>query len=299
MIVVKLMDGLGNQMFQYAFARYLQSRYNEKIIFETSKLGKKAARLYGLDKLSLNSNVRLANKFENIILKLYSKIIRVICEKVFKISFNSNIGYYKMIKIGLYTTEEPIKFFEFRYSKLPIKIVRGYFQSPKYFEQIENIIKQEFRVSTYCNEESEAFIRQLNNSESVCVHIRRGDYIGNEKFEICNEKYYRDAIKYCLEKLQNPRFYIFSNCPSDLKWIKDNFNLPGNKVYVDIGQNEFDDLRFMYNCKHFIISNSTFSWWASYLAENINKITVAPSRWYNSNEDTRDIYCSDWKLIQV
>lgn len=299
MIILKLSDGLGNQMFQYAFARYLQSVYDEEIIFETTKLGNRAVRSYGLDKLNLNSNCRLANKFENIIFKCFSKFVRVISSKIFKISQNNEEGYRKMIRFGFYTTEEAIKYFQFEKCRLPIKVVRGFFQSPKYFNEIEDIIRKEFVVTTECNNSNLCLIKELNSCESVCVHIRRGDYVNNHKFYLCREQYYIKAMNYCIKNLDNPQFYIFSNSSKDLEWIKNNYNLPGKKVYVNVGEDEFDDLRLMYNCRNFIISNSTFSWWASYLSKNDNKLIVAPSRWYNTNEDVEDIYCKEWKLIDV
>lgn len=300
MIVVKLMDGLGNQMFQYAYARFLQVQYNnEEIVFETTKLGKKAVRKYGLSFLNITNNCRVANIFEQYYFMLYSKIVRIIAKKFMKVPQTGEVGFKQMIEWGFYTTEDPIQYYPFKRSKRKRKFVRGYFQSPKYFDSIQSIIKSELLVNTEINERDRKLIDKLQNCQSVCMHIRRGDYIGNVKFDICSESYYQRAMNYCIKNIDSPKFFIFSNTPEDIEWIKNNYHLSGDVIYVNYGNNEFDDLRLMYNCKHFIISNSTYSWWAAYLSNSKEKITIAPSRWYRTDEDTSDIFRDNWILIDV
>ena len=101
------------------------------------------------------------------------------------------------------------------------------------------------------------------------------------------------------EKLKNPVFYIFSNNSEELMWIKENYRLGEYDIrYVDQKHSDYEELRMMYHCKHFIISNSTFSWWAQYLASNQEKVVIAPSKW-NNEENAEDIYMPGWEIVEV
>ena len=102
------------------------------------------------------------------------------------------------------------------------------------------------------------------------------------------------------EKVENPVFYIFSNTPEDIAWIKEHYDFSEYNVeYVDLNNPDYEELRLMYSCKHFIISNSTFSWWAQYLGEYENKVVVAPSEWNREVDDCSGIYMSGWEIVEV
>lgn len=302
MIVVKLMDGLGNQMFQYAFGRYLQEVYNEPIVFETTKLNDKSLRRLRIQDLNIGDGQigswRMAGKIENLVLRNYSKGVRALMAKRF--GLRGDEGYKRMIRLGFYTTEDPIQYHPFRRSKLPIKFVRGYFQSEKYFAPIKDIIKKEFMVKKSPNDEQKEIISEICGQQSVAIHIRRGDYINSKRFDVCTEDYYVNAVKKMNEILERPVYYVFSNSRSDLEWIKKNHHLPAeNIIYMDRGISEIDDLRFMYNCHHHIISNSTFSWWGSYLCVHEGNMTIAPDHWYNDIADYQDIYRPGWIICET
>lgn len=303
MIVVKLMDGLGNQMFQYAFGRFLQEVYHEKVVFETMKLQHNSTRKLGIQNFNIplsnkgnskDSTCRFASPIENIILQAISKSFRLIAEKIFRISMSGEASYHAMIKWGFYTTNDSISYYTFRKTKKKVKFVRGYFQSEKYFAEISEIIKKELRIKNIDNTIVHRLARQMEKENSVCIHIRRDDYIGNKRFEICTEKYYRQAVELIKEKVKKPIFYVFSNSSSDLKWIKEHYNFTANMHFVEEGKNEFEDLFLMYHCQNHIISNSTFSWWGSYLSNN--SITIAPQKWINSDEK-QDVLRDEWILI--
>ena len=107
-------------------------------------------------------------------------------------------------------------------------------------------------------------------------------------------------MKKITEQVENPVFYVFSNSSDDINWIKENYDFSDYNVeYVDLNNPDYEELRLMYSCKHFIISNSTFSWWAQYLCENENKIVIAPSEWNRHFDDCSGIYMPEWQVIEV
>lgn len=303
MIILKLMDGLGNQMFQYAFGRYLQEIYHEKLIFETMKLRKNAVRKLGIHRFNILLNThkadsyvtcRFANPVENVLLQIVSKGTRIVAEKIFKIPMSGEQGYHRMIRWGYYTTNDSITYYSFRRTKKKIKFVRGYFQSEKYFDQIADTIKRELKIKKIDNAAVCDLGKKMEKENSVCIHIRRGDYIGNKRFDVCTEEYYREAVKLMETRLNAPVFYIFSNTPEDLLWIKEHYDFTKDMYFIDEGTDEFEDLYLMYHCKNHIISNSTFSWWGSYLGDS--NITIAPRKWAKSDE-RQDILRKEWILI--
>lgn len=126
---------------------------------------------------------------------------------------------------------------------------------------------------------------------SVCVHIRRGDFLKNSNnLSVCHEKYYLNAMEFIEDKVDNPIFYIFSD---DILDVKNNFKFLGKRIiYVEGKRNDYEEFRLMYNCKHFIISNSTFSWWSSYLGGG-DGIVIAPKKWYEDNTDVSNLIRED------
>ena len=143
-------------------------------------------------------------------------------------------------------------------------------------------------------------LNKIQSGESVCIHVRRGDYV-SEKFSnelnICDKQYYRKAIAIIKSKVHEPIFYIFSTSHEDLEWIRNEWRLEENAVYVDLDNSDYEELRLMYSCKHFILANSTFSWWGAYLSQNENKIVIAPKIWNRRDDDFEDIYMREWMRI--
>lgn len=127
----------------------------------------------------------------------------------------------------------------------------------------------------------------IEKSNSISIHVRRGDYLGHPLFgEICGKEYYQTAIKIILTKVKNPIFYIFSN---DIEWCKKNLNIDYPSYYIDWnkGEESFRDMQLMSLCKHNIIPNSSFSWWSAWLNTNQGKIIIAPKKWINEEYRTK------------
>ena len=304
MIYLSLKGGLGNQMFQYAAARSMAIDTNEEITLDLKNLNNSKVNheIYTLDKLNINSNIKLSNEKINFTIKqniIYKIIILGIFfrlsyknkqlndyfEKTFQKILNKN-GFYQVtsgyIPIKVYNTK--------------IKYFNGYFQSDKYFKKNFNIIREELLVKEKVTKKNKVILDKIKSTESVCVHIRRGDYTNLENYLICNISYYLKAIEIMKEKIKNPKFYIFSD---DIEWVKKNINFNANVTYIDKKNTNYEELRLMYNCKHFIISNSSFSWWAQYLSANENKIVISPNIWYKDQKQPQDMILDYFTTIDV
>lgn len=158
----------------------------------------------------------------------------------------------------------------------------GYFQSEKYFKHIENDLRQEF---TFKN-----IIQELND-KYVSIHVRRGDYLDlKDHHPLCSIDYYKQAMSY----FPNSKFLVFSN---DLDWCK--ANLVGENIFYSEGYSAEEDLQRMSLCEHQIIANSSFSWWASWLNKNTEKVVVAPKHWFGPAKplETKDLYCMNWIIL--
>ena len=295
MIYVNITGGLGNQMFQYAIARKYQIETNQKIILNIYELKKfKKSRTYQLNGFEISNNIEVSdeklpwfvhrrNYINKILRKLSPKCYLFVMSKI----YNSIIWYLET------KTELP------RLNKGKDIYIGGYWQSDYYFRDIDDIIIKDFTPKKELKAENIDLYEKIINCESICVTIRRGDYISNLKYKklyyICDNEYFIEGVKKIREEIPSAKVFVFSD---DVEWVKNNIDF-GCETYYESG---FDDvwekLKLMSNCKHFVISNSTFSWWAQHLSRNQNKIVYAPSRWYPDNRKC-DIYEENWKYIDV
>lgn len=301
MITLFTSDGLGNQMFQYAFARSLQLYTGNDLQIALNCFEKDLAkRKYSLSNLCIDDSVKVVpkeasrNKF--MFVRIFHKIRTILKSKNIERYISKNyIHLYGQNGYGFFDISK------MKFSKNII--VMGQYQNPRYFETFKDIIKKELKVKEKPSEQNSDKIKEILEDNSVCMHIRRGDYL-DEKWSflnICDKNYYYEAMRIISEKTANPVFYVFSNSHEDIEWIKENYDFSGFKVkYVDLDNCDYEELRLMYSCNHFIISNSTFSWWAQYLGEYERKIVVAPSKWNNRKEvDDSGIFMKEWLLVDV
>jgi hypothetical protein len=271
MIIVKLMGGLGNQMFQYAIGRYLSLKYNQHLKLDNSFLIARTLipnftfRDFELDNFKLHYNI--ANKDD---LKLFKR--NCILNTLYKFNFKrSNIiireGDTRISKINLYNNI----------------YLEGFWQSEKYFYDIKNIISKDFIIKNDLIFQQKIFFQKYLELNTISVHIRRGDYVSNINNQnyhgICSIDYYMVAIEYFKSKFHDTHFIFFSD---DMDWTINNFkSLNINKTFIsrDISNSPISDLFLMKQCKHNIIANSTFSWWGAWLNDNTSKIVIAPLKW--------------------
>ncbi|WP_166381774.1 alpha-1,2-fucosyltransferase [Polaribacter sp. 11A2H] len=264
MIVVRILGGLGNQMFQYAYARALSlNGYNVKL--DLSKIKKyKLHGGYQLDKY--NINLEEADSFSILLAK-----IRLRGNKKEKsLLFDNNL---KLLNGNEY--------------------LKGYFQTEKYFKEIRNTLLTEFVIKQKASKEMLSITKQIEAAKNSCsLHIRRGDYISDKKANsvhgTCNLEYYKKAIKVISNKYSNVTFFVFSD---DIRWTKENL-LIENATYIDIKSIPHEDMYLMSLCNHNITANSSFSWWGAWLNKNKTKTVIAPNQWYIDKEN--EIACLNW-----
>ncbi len=130
---------------------------------------------------------------------------------------------------------------------------------------------------------SKILVHKIQNTNSVCMHIRRGDYLKLENLDslgVCSTNYYFNSVDLMIEKLNKPNFFVFSD---DIEWCKNNIRINGNSYFIPNSFTNIDSFYLMRNCKHYIISNSTFSWWPAWLSNFESKIVIAPKIWWKSN----------------
>lgn len=188
------------------------------------------------------------------------------------------------------------------YMDYPVKMPRnilvdGYFQSEKFFEKYKNEIIKIFSLKEEVNHSNYPNLELIRSRNTVCLSIKVQHNVGSEMYDVCSKEYWEQAIQYMTEHVENPLFFV---CSDNVLYVKENL-IDCNRY--DIIEQAFDypvhiSLAVMAQCKHFIIGNTSFGWWAQYLCENENKIVVTPSRWYGIDVPC-DIYQENWHSIEV
>ena len=291
MIIVKLMGGLGNQMFQYAAGKSLSVTYNESLLLDITEFTNKikirdyTVREFGLNNFSIPYTVAAWEIIEKCVpgnKSFFQKLI----SKIFKKSADCII-----------ITEE--KFHSFKYKPAHQYYLNGYWQSEDYFKEIRELLIKEFTLSNILNENAKEIGDRINNCESVSLHIRRGDYVTNKTvYNVlgpCSLNYYHRSVNYIKEYVSDPYFFIFSD---DIEWVKSNFKI---EIPFEIVENIAPEIEMnlMSKCKHNIIANSSFSWWGAWLNANPEKIVIAPKIWFkNQQVNPYEIIPSNWVKIE-
>ena len=292
MIIVQLLGGLGNQLFQYAIGRRIAYENDTILKLDLTGFQNYNIRKYKLGSLNIIENI--ATLEEIVLLKgsgdpcVFGKVKSLV--KKFK-------PYYKQSIIKE-------RFFQFDPNMLLVKdnaYLRGYWQSEKYFKHIEDIIRQEFTLRAKPDKINSQLGSDIVSRNSVSIHVRRGDYASNSRINkihgTCNLDYYFESINKIAEVVEEPTFYVFSDDPP---WVHKNLKIPYPTVFVTHNgpEKDYEDLRLMSLCKHHIIANSSFSWWGAWLCSNPDKMVFAPKKWFNTPDlDTRDLIPESWHRI--
>lgn len=257
--IIKLQGRLGNQMFQYAFSKSLKGN----VLFDCSQLETQKFAKYELDKFNLN--------IKTIKTKILSEF-----EKRHKLKEHFGSLYGLELNPPVY--------------------LDGYFQNEKYFREYKDELIKEFTTNAKMTDEYLKMAEKIEGSNSVLLNFRIAKDYKKMKWTV-NYDYQRKAIEYIKERVQNPEFFVFAD---DINEVKRSFKTDEKLHFVDLGKNNPDkiylDLELMKKCKHDIITNSSFSFWAGWLNVNPNKIVIAPDPWIYENDGVAP---SDWVKIKA
>ena len=287
-------------MFQYAFARLLQEKYNVNNVFlDTSYFDNSFAERYLKNGIELlNVNYQVADK--NLLHKhffLYNDFTphHFMHRSVAGIQAILNPAYYFEKDRDYRKVENIINHIYFD----------GYWQSWRYLDPIDNILREEFKPRNSLAEQTLSFIKKYSAKKAVFIGIRRGDYASSsvscKHYGVTSIEYYKQAITQIVKRIHNAFFVIFSD---DIEWVHSqiNFNEFGiSKEQIEHRDrdkivSDFEEMYVMASCKHAIISNSTFNFWGAWLIDNPKKIVIAPKDWFKDGSPI-DIVPPTWLKI--
>lgn len=298
MIYGHILGGFGNQLFIYSFCERLvnETGQNARMYFDSID-----GRSLNINRYKLNNNIDIVNEPFNLMEKVNGSLYRKFvffrkCMEHSKIRVMQNIVMFIANCFGCIPMLGGHANIYYKILKKKKNIIfYGYFQGEKYFAPVKDSIIERFgKINTADTD---------NMKDSVCVHIRRGDYLDETHrniFFVCTELYYEDAVNKMEDLVGDCKFYVFSD---DIEWVKNNMIFLSKKDTVFVNNDGDDavnkDFEIMKSCHHFIISNSTLSWWAQYLGIQPDKKVIAPSRWLNGKYNNPYIFMDNWILLDV
>jgi hypothetical protein len=289
MIIVKVFGGLGNQMFQYAFARRLAYERGVKLKVDLSWFQTQTMRIYMLDRFNIATEIATPEEIIRLTKSNWTSISGRIHRAVqWRLPY-----YHRLVVEEAYYAFDPEVFKVGRNA-----LIVGYWQSEKFFLPIHQTIRKEFKLKQSLSQESLNWANKIQSCNSISIHVRRGDFIGdtstNQSLPI---SYYQHAVEYLLKHCPDPNFFIFSD---DLPWAYHNLNIHISSKYVHFEEKKGDEeeLILISLCKNHIIANSTFSWWGAWLCANPGKIVIAPKNWINDTKiNNNDLLPDSWIRI--
>ncbi len=304
MIILKLRAGLGNQLFQYAYARALALRSKADLAIDLNWFSNIAPgdtpRSYTLDKYNLPPSVRITDRpSPSKAVQLFRKIKAKISREVLK---RSDHAYYpRLAKAVPAAQSRDVE-------------VEGFWNTEKYFRDFEDVIRAELTLKTplgIAASAAESKLKELSRTSTlVLLHVRRGDYVtraeSSRHHGLSGLDYYAEAIKIMQEKLRSAdRKPLFALASDDMDWVKENIipllkGMPCEILSNPAEIKDYEEIYLMSLCQHFIIANSSFSWWGAWFSKSAEhggaeKIVIGPKRWVaNPSIDTRDVLPERW-----
>lgn len=284
-VILKLRGGLGNQLFQYSAARFLaQTRDSDLIVDE-----------------SWYSNVPKGNTQRNFDLRhleLDFSHWRSTYTLACWIYGNRFLGRIPMKFPGLTKVREPADLFSKSIQDIRGSVfLDGYWQNYNIPEILGNDLRIDLLKIPHGKLANAPLARAITSSESVAVHVRRGDYVTNPAAAafhgVCEPEYYLRAVELIHQAHKDVKWFVFSD---DISWAEENLTFPSEVVYVDERSTlgPIADLYFMSLCTHHIIANSSFSWWGAWLGYNKDQIVVVPDPWFVGSPEPESLIPSKW-----
>ena len=297
MVIVRLLGGLGNQMFQYAAARAIAQRTASPLRLDVSFYQTRTpspqssftSRTYELENLNVQADIASEDDVQRIAVAHRRSVVSRIATRVPAV---------RPLCRNLVVTERHFNF-DPGITRLRGNVyLDGYWQSEKYFQGVASAIRNELTVKTEPDRANRDLANSIRRAESVSVHIRRGDYVANSETHAvhgtCTIDYYHAAIAHLVSAGVRPELFVFSDDPA---WAQENLRVDYPTTYVthNGAEKSYEDLRLMTLCSHHVIANSSFSWWGAWLSDNPRKQVVAPRQWFRTTDrNTADLLPREW-----
>ncbi len=289
MITVKIIGGLGNQLFQYATARRLAYVHKTMLKLDTTAFASYSLHEYVLNHLRIHAEIISKKELRKVRGFCAFPLVSFIFRKM------------NLSRCGALVRERSLRFDPSVLELSDNVYLDGYWQSEKYFQDIREILLKELVVADALSGQNEAMAKTISASNAISIHVRRGDYVNNSQTNkihgVLSLEYYRAAIKFFEDKYDDAHFFIFSDDPA---WVGEHLQLLRPHTFVEHNgaKKNYEDMRLMSMCKHNIIANSSFSWWGAWLNQNPNKIVVAPKKWFGAPKMHEKNLCPrDWVRI--
>lgn len=286
-VVVGLSGGLGNQMFQYAAGRALSLRLSLPLGLDTSWFLGRTDRHYALAPFNIVGEAYIGAGILPDIVRYYeSRLSR----------------RWAVRRMGAPIFREPHFHFDPAFEQIEESVfLEGYWQSERYFLSSRKVLLQDFSLTGRIPQSCQSLLGQIGESQSICVHVRRGDYLSNpaaaKAHGTCAIAYYQRGVEALSQVLSQPHCFIFSDDP---EWVWQSLSLSCPSTVVDANStaDAHWDLFLMAACNHFVIANSSLSWWGAWMGSAPDKRVIAPERWFLTNEkDTQDLIPSNWERM--
>lgn len=292
MIIVQVIGGLGNQMFQYALGRSLADRLHVALKLDITPFRSYELHQYALWALNIREDLATDSEVAQAHALQRTTTLR---------SLRRAVGLDER-QTGRYVKEGSFPFASAVLDTPDGSYLEGYWQSERYFSGSRERLRVEFSVRSPLGGLDAEIAAKMGEGTSVSLHVRRGDYTSNpntaKTYAVCDEAYYSRCINHIADTVYDPRFFVFSDEP---QWAADNLSIPFTTTVVghNTAAHNFEDLRLMSLCRHHVIANSSFSWWGAWLGANPSKIVLMPKQWFldRDAEYAADIRPPGWIVL--
>lgn len=294
MIVTRLIGGLGNQMFQYAFGLGLAQETDQELFIDVSGFENYDLHALAIDNFAI-SGKRLPKSEIHRIPARYRGASRV------QESVQSLLGRFRSAKSAPLTLrrEKPFGFHSEYLAPEQNLYLDGYWQGESFFPQMQDTLRNEFALMDLLSSKSLDLSAEMADCESVAVHVRRGDYVTDSEtgkiYRSLDARYYQTCLQNLKQHIRNPKVFLFSN---DIDWCLTHLNvgIPFTPVAHNDATTAHEDLYLMSRCRHSVIANSTFSWWGAFLgADHSSRRVYYPDPWFHPGTlDGDALGCGEW-----
>jgi len=303
MVIVKIIGGFGNQLFQYAAGRALSLHLKTELKLDFSFFDtEEKKKVLRLNVFNLPYTVAEKNDYRNIKNLEKPLFVKRILNKI-------GIRIPPFYKSSHIFEENILTIFDKKQQNNQNFYIEGWLGDEQCFINIRDLLLKELNINTILDEENNKIKSQIDATNSIAIHVRRGDYLKNAYFKTLPIEYYIKAINEIIQKIRNPHFFFFSD---DIDWVKNNFLHIENSNFIENNnkkdtqwstKGDVEDLMLIKSCKHQIIANSTYSWWGAWLNNNSDKLVYYPEQWFENttaqtNFESNKFIPKNWNKIK-